>query len=239
LTAFFNAYVEASEGSSDITIDLDSLSGSLTNNSTAWIYSEEKQQNLYRCDKCHVGYDILGEYAGCPSCGRRNYMHVFGSKIGSLEKRFQEVDEKVSDRHEREVEWERLIRCVSEFEAMANDLRNQLLLIPAAPRRKSDLQSLSFQNIKKANDCIGRWFGFEILEGLSVPDRDFLNIMFNRRHVFTHNAGRVDQEYIDNTGDTKLRLNQLIRLRSQEVKRLLPLIRGVAEKLVLGFESIR
>jgi len=38
-------------------------------------------------------------------------------------------------------------------------------------------------------------------------DKTFLNRMFNRRHVLIHNGGRIDQEYLDNIGDTTVRLN--------------------------------
>lgn len=185
---------------------------------------------------CKIRY--LGEYGGCPCCNKRNYLEVISKKLEKIDKRFLEAEEKLSDRHDREVEWENLTRCVSEFEAMANDLKKQLLTIPTTSKRKSDIENLSFQNILKVNDCIKNWFGYEILEGLLENDRKFLNIMFNRRHVFTHNAGKVDQEYLDNTGDTKVRLNQVIRLRSREIKRLIPLISQISKNLIQGFESI-
>jgi hypothetical protein len=62
--------------------------------------------------------------------------------------------------------------------------------------------------------------------------------MFNRRHIFVHNAGKVDQEYIDNTNDKSARLNQVIRFESREIKRILPLVRKCALNLIKGFESM-
>lgn len=53
---------------------------------------------------------------------------------------------------------------VSEFEAMANDLRDQLLRLPATPRRKADMRHLSFQRIIQTNDALNNWFGFEMLK---------------------------------------------------------------------------
>ena len=63
--------------------------------------------------------------------------------------------------------------------------------------------------------------------------------MFNRRHILTHNGGRVDQEYLDSTGDTTVRLHQKIVVRSKEVRRLLPLLKRAAGNLFDAFESIR
>jgi hypothetical protein len=59
--------------------------------------------------------------------------------------------------------------------------------------------------------------------------------MFNRRHVLTHNGGRIDQEYLDKTGDTTVKLHQKIAVRSKEIKRLIPLLRTVAQNLFQGF----
>lgn len=180
----------------------------------------------------------MGHYAGCPKCGRRNYREVIEAKFDELERQFQISFDNLEDRKEREVEWEQLLRCVSEFEAMANDLREHLLKLPATPQRRADLSRLSFQRIRNANDALNNWFGFEILKGISPEDRGFMDKMFNRRHVFTHNAGKVDQEYLKKTGDTTVRLNEKIRLRSNEIKRLIPLVRQVANNLIEGYESI-
>ncbi len=63
--------------------------------------------------------------------------------------------------------------------------------------------------------------------------------MFNRRHLFTHNAGRVDQEYLDNTGDTSVKLNQVLYVRSKEIKRLISLVSGTGQRLIQGYEAVK
>jgi len=239
IAAFCNAFIEAYDGDKDVILDLDKLNEELPANKPQWLYSEEKQQNSYKCEKCNQKYDILGEYGLCPICGTPNLVDVFTLKMDEFEKQFQKTNEERSNRHDREVEWEKLTRCVSEFESMANQLRNYLLRFPAIPKRKKALKSLSFQNIHKVNDCIHEWYGFEIMKGVSETDRNFLKTMFNRRHIFTHNAGRVDQEYLNNTGDDKVRLNQVLRIRSREVHRLIPLVRKCGLQLIEGYTSIQ
>lgn len=201
-------------------------------------WSEEWGAPNFECPKCKNRYDILGEYAGCPGCGKRNSLQVFERSITEVEQRFNKADAELKDRHEREVEWERLSRCISDFEAMARDIQKQLQFYPATPKRKKDIDSLSFQNILKANDCLLNWFSFEMLFRFPDDDKTFLNRMFNRRHVLTHNGGRIDQEYLDNTGDTSVRLNQKIVVRSNEIRRLIPLLRTIGQNLFQGFESI-
>jgi hypothetical protein len=223
-----------------ITIDLDKLADELPENRPTWIYSEERQQNSYDCPApdCKTRYDILGEYAGCPTCGKRNSLQVFERHINEVEDQLIKADVELTDRQEREVEWEKLSRCISDFEAMARDLQGQLSLLPAIPRRKKEIEGMSFQNILKANESLQNWFGFDVLFRFSDDDKTFLNRMFNRRHVLTHNGGRIDQEYLDNTGDTTVKLNYKISVRSKEIRRLIPLLRTIAQNLFQGFESI-
>jgi hypothetical protein len=232
------SFCTAFDDKRSLTIDLDQLADTLPENRPSWFYAEEKQQNAYDCPACNTRYDILGEYAGCPTCGKRNSLQVFEQHALGIEQQLHKADSQLTARHEREVEWEKLSRCISDFEAMARDIQSQLATLPATPKRKKDVAGLSFQNILKANDFLRQWFGFDILFRLPEDDKEFLNRMFNRRHVLTHNGGRVDQEYLDNTRDTTVRLNQKIIVRSKELRRLLPLLRGCATKLYEGFESI-
>lgn len=229
-------FIDALEKQNELIVDLSGIT--LADNKPTWLYSEERQQHRFVCKKCRTTVDVLGDYAGCPKCGIRNHKDVIEAKLDELDRQFQTADENIKDRHDREVEWEKLLRCVSEFEGMANDLRKQLIRLPATPQRRSDLMKLSFQRILGANDALNKWFGFEMLKGISPDDREFMNKMFNRRHVFTHNAGKVDQEYLSNTNDSSVRLNEVIRLSSKEIRRLIPLIRLAAYNFIEGYESI-
>ena len=235
---FCNTFIEAHQNGKTIEVDLNELIDGLPSNKPGWVYSEERQQSKYNCISCKATYDILGEYGTCPCCGETNYREVIESKLDLLDQEFAEANEAVEDRHDREVEWEKLTRCISEFEALANSVRKSLLSLPLTPKRRSDISQLSFQRILNAADRLKEWFEIDILKDVSKDDQAFLKKMFNRRHIFTHNAGKVDQEYIDNTGDTSVRLNQTIRFQSREIRRLLPLVRQCATNLMDGLSSI-
>jgi hypothetical protein len=106
------------------------------------------------------------------------------------------------------------------------------------PARRKEVEQISFQQILKADELLHGFFGIELLKGASEADRDFANRMFNRRHILTHNGGRVDQEYLDRTCDSSVRLNQKIAVRSREIARLIVLLKTAAENLFQGYESI-
>jgi DNA-directed RNA polymerase subunit RPC12/RpoP len=232
------SYVDAFKSKQNVTIELDNLVDELPANRPEWFYKENRQQNCYKCSICETRFDILGEYAGCPNCGKRNSLQVFLRYAAQVQEEFEKADSGLTDRQDREVEWEKLTRCISDFEAMARDIQSRLVLFPTTPKRRKDIEGLSFQNIIKANQSLLTWFGFEMLFRFSDDDKSFLNRMFNRRHVLTHNGGRADKEYLENTSDTSVALNQKIAVRSNEIRRLVPLLRKVAENLFQGFESI-
>ena len=77
-----------------------------------------------------------------------------------------------------------------------------------------------------------------MLEGIDQGEQDFLHRMFNRRHLFTHSGGKVDQEYLDKTDDQSVRLNEIVRVDSKEVRRLILLVERMSIDLLDGFDSI-
>ena len=176
----------------DVVVDLDKLADELPENRPSWVYKEEQQQNLYTCARCKVRYDILGEYARCPSCGKRNALIVIGAHLDSLEKQLVDADARLTDRQERSAEWEKLLqRAVANFEAFGRDIQDALQAFPATPKRKKEIAGLSFQAITKSNDSLREWFGIDFLAGLPGEDLTFLHRIFHRRHLFTHGGGRV------------------------------------------------
>lgn len=217
----------------------------LPNNRPTWVYTEKNQQHTFSCDNCreyniNIVFNILGEYGNCPSCGKRNYRLVFNQKINSLSDRFKKSAADIKDVRRQEEEWKDLLgRCVSLFDSIANDICEQLLRLPAIPKRKKELGRMSFQNICNANDRFKEWYAFEILAGFSEDEAGFIHIMFNRRHLVMHNESRVDQKYLDDTKDTTVVLNQTIRVQSQEINRLIELIRRAVNNLIDGYDSIQ
>lgn len=238
LKYFCESYIQAHNEKRDIIIDLDNLLKDFPDNTPEWIYPEERQQTKKIC-KCHCVYDILGDFGVCPVCAKPNFTEIITSKFDEFENQFNDVDKNISERTDRKVEWEKLTRCVSDFEALANNIRIHLVNLPVTPKRRSDMNRLSFQRILNAASAIKDWFDIDIFDGISDDEQQFLNKMFNRRHVFTHNGGRIDQEYINNTKDTSVRLNQTITFRSREIKRLIPLVRKCSENFINGYESIQ
>jgi hypothetical protein len=60
--------------------------------------------------------------------------------------------------------------------------------------------------------------------------------MIQKRHILMHNGGLVDQEYLDLGGDTQVRLDERISIRSHEAKHFIASVRGMAANLLDNVE---
>jgi hypothetical protein len=83
-----------------------------------------------------------------------------------------------------------------------------------------------------ACESLDQWYGLETLEGVSDEQKAFLKMMMHRRHIITHNGGRVDADYLKFSGDTQAKLNERIRIRSSQVRRLLEIVRLLGNNLI-------
>jgi hypothetical protein len=77
----------------------------------------------------------------------------------------------------------------------------------------------------------------------SVPKADlpFIKQMVQKRHILIHNGGVVDQDYLDKSGDTQVRLGERIRVCSKEAKRFIECVQTMganfADNVECGFSE--
>lgn len=221
----------------------------VTDAKSAWHYSEVKQQFHFKCETggCHTETDILGDYGYCPKCGRTNARILFNQEIDRMIRRWEETDKNVTDRNARKEVWEDLtVKAVSALEPFAKHVRLQLFLLPMTARRRKQLEDLSFQRPLAADKSLIEWFDVGLLEwpgNATIPKRmippdevAFIRKMVQRRHIFIHNRGIVDQEYLELSGDVIFSLGERIRIRSGEAKRFLERVREMGMNLLDNIE---
>lgn len=248
--AFYDAYARAYIGRATTRLDM----GEITDLTPAWHYSEEKQQFHFICGTpdCQTQTDILGRYGYCPRCGRTNARKLFAAEMDEMLRRLDETCNTVQDRNARGETWEDMtVKSVSKFEALAKHLRNALLRFPMTPNRRKALEGLNFQRPLDADNSLSNWFDIGLLRSAASPahpwsamaasEPPFIGKMFQKRHILSHNDGIVDQDYLDLSGDTTVRLGERIRVRSKEARRFLEGIRQMGENFLnnveYGFEK--
>ena len=246
ITACYDAFARAYNGKRNTSVD----AAEITDNVAAWHYSEEKLQTHFKCETkdCHAETDILGNYGFCPRCGRSNSRKFFFERMAEMLTRWNEVDQKVSDRQKRQESWEKMtIDSLSEFEAIARHLRAKFLLFPLTPLRRKRMMHLNFQKPFETDALLIQWFdigflkwrGDKLTPSREIPEIEFpfIKKMVQRRHIITHTGGIVDEDYLNLSGDTQARLGERIRVRSKEAKRFIEDCQQMGANLIDNVEN--
>jgi hypothetical protein len=193
-------------------------------------YAEESQQNKFKCSACGSYNDILGVYGYCSRCGTRND--------------FEELSEKVilaiRERINAGSQYEACVKdAVSAFDSTVGQYVGQLIQrVPMTQARRNRLDGKRYQDLQQVQQDLNEIFGIDIQEGISSTDFEFAKQIFHRRHVYEHKGGEADKKYITDSGDTSVRLKQVLRETAESAHRISSLVVKMADNLHGGFHEI-
>lgn len=192
-------------------------------------YSEESQQTRFTCSACHAWNDILGRYGYCSNCGTRNDLQHLEKLVGAIRERIN-----------RETSFDENVRAlVSGFDSMAQQLTKQFVAqVPLVKSRRARLTGRAFHNFKACVEDFKEFFGIDLLRGGDPGDDAFGRMMFARRHVYEHNGGVADERYLEECGDSAVRVGELLRESRENALRLATLVVRMARNLHDGFHEL-
>lgn len=214
-----------------IEIDMDAVADAVGADTPkpAFYVSEQSQQHQFDCAACRSFNDVLGRYAYCSSCGTRNDLAVFkGESIPKIRETLN-----ASNRAEDAVR-----SAVSAFDSLAGQYAKQLAILVPMTKGRLDRLRKRFNDFDEAASTFKSFFDIDISRDVKSEDLKFIALEFYRRHVFEHNGGEVDEVYLRESGDTSVKLKQVIRETPASAHRLLDLLSRVAKNLHDGFHSI-
>ncbi|MCE4225915.1 hypothetical protein HCU64_19360 [Methylobacterium sp. C25] len=215
----------------EVIIDMDAIATSVDtpDQRPEFYVSEEQQQHQFDCEACGGFNDVIGAYVFCSSCGTRNDHAILRTQMEASRTRLNQGNKP-----------EDCVRdAASHFDSFIGQISNQLVYqIPMTKARKSRLQRNRFHKFEEVCSVFLNWFDIDLAKGINKSDRDFINLMFLRRHVYEHNGGEVDAKYIADSGDSNVRLKQLLREKPEDVHRFLGLINKLGHNAHTGFQDI-
>lgn len=230
---YCDVLTQASEGDDgDVTIDMDAVADAVDQEGEkpAFYVSEQSQQRKFNCTACDEFNDILGRFGYCSLCGTRNDLADFEMvtvlairdrlKFGAL------PQDCVRD-------------AVASFDSFVAQYAKQLAtLVPLTDTRVNRLTKQRFHNLNDARNIFRNWFDIELCSGMQDSECRDVELMFHRRHVYEHNGGEVDQKYLDDSGDTTVKLKQAIRESQGTAHDLLGSLLKMAKNLHKGFHVL-
>ncbi|MEJ2673059.1 MAG: hypothetical protein P8168_12845 [Deltaproteobacteria bacterium] len=196
----------------------------------AFYVSEESQQCKFTCTACGEFNDILGRFGYCSLCGTRNDLADFeGQTVPTIRARLNSGDAP-----------EDCVRdAVASFDSFMAQVAKQLVeLVPMTERRKNRLSRQRFYDLKEVCATFKDWFDIDVSSGMNEDEYGLVVRMFHRRHVYEHKGGEVDQKYLDDSGDTTVRLKQHIHETLQDAHRLLGSLVKMARNVHDAFHEL-
>ena len=181
-----------------------------------------------KCEHCGTRYSVIGNAYFCPCCGHNSIENTFFRSLKSIENRLNSLSD---------IE-QALIPTLGKNEAkiVINDLLERLVGEIVSTFQSficKKCESLSgktfrvndFQIIEKGNSHLHGTLGQKYENWLTEKELRYMEIMFQRRHLLEHNAGIVDEKYLNKTRDSSYLAGQRIVVQKADVLGLLEIIR--------------
>ncbi len=190
-------------------------------------FSEPELETLVECDNCGLVFSVYGIFARCPDCLRPNSMEMFLKSIGVAKKRLSILDH-IPDNEEElrgAILIDSITAAVSTFDSLGKRMRAEFPeIIPSQPRN-------IFQNLAALEEVLRVTLGLELANLIGEEDYRELGYMFQVRHIWNHNFGEADQDFIDKTGEDESLLGQRIIPTQTRVDMLMNTVEEIGVKV--------
>jgi hypothetical protein len=183
-------------------------------------YSERDLETLVICDSCGLHFAIFGVFAGCPDCKRLTSMSIFTKSLEVARKRLRLVNNiPASETDIRQALLvDTLVSIVAAFDGLGKRLR--IDYPNALPQKPRNL----FQNLDALNASLATLFSTSLEQLLGPTRYEGMYNLFQVRHLWDHNFGEIDDDFIKKTRCSPSLLRTKYQVTEQEVTDLLILV---------------
>lgn len=193
-------------------------------------YQEKELETEVVCDSCGLRYAIYGLFGWCPDCGTHNSLRILDANLQVAEKKLALVGSVEPDLAEHIVA-DALQTTVSAFDAFGREACRAYADRATSP---DAARSMSFQSINKARTKVRDLFGLDFAASVPADEWDSVCRAFQKRHLFAHRGGVVDQAYLDATHDRAATLSRKVPLSPNEVTAAAATLRCLGRALIEG-----
>lgn len=197
----------------------------------------EELRQEFSCEQCDCRYSALGAAFFCPACGHNSVENMFEQSLRATRKTVEctetietavagEFDPDTARITVREIVENALGSLVSSFESYTE------ARFAAQPEAAGiEIRGNAFQNPDRASALFKQIVKIGYEDILQETEYSEFKLLFQRRHVLAHRDGIVDQQYIDNSGDSTYAIGQRLVIDPRSVLRLAHLMSMLAREL--------
>jgi len=187
------------------------------------------------CEKCHSRFSVIGSAFFCPACGHNSVNQMFNDSLRKIKAKIDNIDivrEAISvaaNKDDAELTCRSLREtCVSDgvvaFQKLCEGLYEPYGKIPFN----------AFQRIEQGSQLWEKAINKKYSDWLTIEQLNQINVLFQKRHLLSHNEGIVDEKYLTNSGDESYKVGQRIVISDNDVETLLIILGKLNEGLKQG-----
>jgi len=180
-------------------------------------YNESELETHLTCDNCRLEFAIYGVFSRCPDCSQLNAFSVFQKSIEVCKKQIELFSLFQNDKDVELANLKFILgNAISSFDGLGKELRKKL------DGKFPDKPKNLFQNIDELEKILLQNFNLDIKTNLS--NFLFLRQMFQVRHIFEHNMGVIDADFIKKVPSLSHLVDRKYPLTLNEVQLFLNLL---------------
>lgn len=188
-------------------------------------YTEKELEERVKCSTCTLEYTIYGAFGYCPDCGIHNSKQIVTANFDLILKILDLAKIATPEIREKLIE-NALEDCISAFDGFSREHCFQLN------------NKLSFQNISNAKEKLLDHYDFNIAEGISDEDWNFVVMQFQKRHLLAHKMGIIDEEYVKKTCTNTDDVGKKVKITESDVINLIENLSIVVENITNNVQRI-
>jgi uncharacterized Zn finger protein (UPF0148 family) len=183
-------------------------------------YKEKELETSVKCDSCGLEFSIYGVFANCPDCGRLNALVVFIKSIETAQKRLNllKLKDIADENMKQSILKDALSEGVSSFDAFGKALR--LKYPDIFPKKPKNL----FQNLRVLSEILLKYCKKSIRDILGDINYELLDKVFQVRHIYEHNMGVIDDEFVHKLPALSRMLGRKYSLDENEINKFLKIL---------------
>jgi len=190
------------------------------------------ERQMLTCEECSEQYGLSGQTT-CPECGYPNLYQITEMELKALVEQVNlGADDPIARRILAGIETWRVetayVRIVTCFETFHKGLNDLAFVKTGSPVRKLGRPNL-FQNIAATQGWFAKHHSLDLFEGWHSSEKRLLDVVFNKRHVITHNGGLKDVRYIQRTYGREDEIGQPVETSKEEILKAINLVRRIVQ----------
>lgn len=187
------------------------------------------------CKECGIHYCVIGVAYYCPSCGLNPITNIFEKEFDRIRKKIENVDnitkyyEEIGDKDsaynlERDLIESSVRDVVSIYQKLLHTIFEE--------NSTKKVRLNDFQILEKSHKLYFDNFEVDIFKNITKIERNFIEEMFQNRHILEHNKGFIDEKYVERVIDSNTIEGQRKIIKKNDVLKFHSIIEKVTIEVI-------